>query len=46
MILDLTSEELKAVQALDEALAQYLDPIDNSSLMEYPEKPKKTRKRG
>lgn len=35
MILDLTSEELKAVQALDD-----------SSLMEYPEKPKKTRKRG
>ena len=36
--------EIKA--ALDEALAQYLDPIDEKSLMEYPEKLKKARKRG
>ena len=40
------TNRLKIKEALDEALAQYLDPIDDSSLMEYPEKPKKTRKRG
>ena len=40
------THRLEIKEALDEALAQYLDPIDDSSLMEYPEKPKKTRKRG
>ena len=40
------TNRLEIKEALDEALAQYLDPIDDSSLMEYPEKPKKTRKRG
>ena len=40
------TNRLKIKEALDEVLAQYLDPIDDSSLMEYPEKPKKTRKRG
>lgn len=40
------TNRLKIKEALDEALAYYLDPIDDSSLMEYPEKPKKTRKRG
>ena len=40
------TNRLEIKEALDEALAQYLDPIDDSSLMEYPEKPKKTIKRG
>lgn len=40
------TNRLEIKEALDEALAQYLDPIDDSELMEYPEKPKKTRKRG
>lgn len=40
------TNRLEIKEALDEALAQYLDPIDDSTLMEYPEKPKKTRKRG
>ena len=40
------TNRLEIKEALDEALAQYLDPIDESELMEYPEKPKKTRKRG
>jgi len=40
------TNRLEIKEALDEALAKYLDPIDDSSLMEYPEKPKKTRKRG
>jgi len=32
--------------ALDEALALLLDKIDDAALMEYPEKPKKARRRG
>lgn len=39
------TNRLEIKEALDEALAQYLDPIDESTLMEYPEKPKKTRKK-
>ena len=40
------TNRLEIKEALDEALAQYLGDIDESTLMEYPEKPKKTRKRG
>lgn len=39
------TNRLEIKEALDEALAQYLNNIDDSGLMEYPEKPKKTRKR-
>lgn len=39
------TNRLEIKEALDEALAQYLDPIDESTLMEYPEKPRKTRKK-
>ena len=39
------TNRLEIKEALDEALAQYLDPIDEITLMEYPEKPKKTRKK-
>ena len=33
-------------EALDEALETFFSTIDTSALMESPEKPKKTRKRG
>ena len=39
------TNRLEIKEALDEALAQYLDHINDNELMEYPGKPKKTRKR-
>ena len=39
------TNRLEIKEALDEALAQYLEPIDDSTLMEYPEKPRKSRKK-
>ena len=40
------TNRLEQKEALDQILGDFLDTIDDSSLMEYPEKPKKTRKRG
>lgn len=40
------TNRLEQKEALDEILGNFLDTIDDSELMEYPEKPKKTRKRG
>lgn len=40
------TNRLEVKEALDEALGQFLSQIDDADLMEYPEKPKKTRKRG
>lgn len=40
------TNRLEIKEALDEALTQYLNHIDDNELMEYPERPKKTRKRG
>ena len=39
------TNRLEQKEALDEILGAFLDEIDDSTLMEYPEKPKKTRKR-
>lgn len=38
------TNRLEIKEALDEALAQYLNQIDEAELMEYPEKPRKIRK--
>ncbi len=40
------TNRLEQKEALDQILGSFLDAIDDGSLMEYPEKPKKTRKRG
>ena len=40
------TNRLEQKEALDQILGEFLDQIDDSALMEYPEKPKKTRKRG
>jgi len=40
------TNRLEIKEALDEILGDFLGSIDDSELMEYPEKPKKTRKRG
>jgi len=40
------TNRLEIKEALDQILGDFLDTIDDSELMEYPEKPKKTRKRG
>ena len=40
------TNRLEQKEALDQILGDFLDQIDDSELMEYPEKPKKTRKRG
>ena len=40
------TNRLEQKEALDEILGNFLDTIDEADLMEYPEKPKKTRKRG
>lgn len=40
------TNRLEVKEALDEALESFFSNIDTSSLMEYPEKPKKARKRG
>lgn len=40
------TNRLEIKEALDEALDQFLAKIDDSDLMEYPEKPRKSRKRG
>ena len=39
------TNRLEIKEALDEALEKFLSGIDESTLMEYPEKPKKTRRR-
>lgn len=40
------TNRLEQKEALDEILGNFLATIDEGSLMEYPEKPRKTRKRG
>lgn len=40
------TNRLEIKEALDEALAKFLEGIDDADLMEYPEKPRKTRRRG
>ena len=40
------TNRLEQKEALDQILGEFLDQIDDSALMEYPEKTKKTRKRG
>jgi len=40
------TNRLEQKEALDQILGDFLATIDDSALMEYPEKPKKTRKRG
>lgn len=40
------TNRLEQKEALDQILGDFLDQIDESGLMEYPEKPKKNRKRG
>ncbi len=40
------TNRLEQREALDQILGDFLATIDDSTLMEYPEKPKKTRKRG
>lgn len=40
------TNRLEQKEALDQILGDFLDNIEDSALMEYPEKPKKTRKRG
>lgn len=40
------TNRLEIKEALDQILGDFLETIDDSELMEYPEKPKKTRKRG
>ncbi len=40
------TNRLEIKEALDEALETFFSTIDLSALMEYPEKPKKTRNRG
>lgn len=39
------TNRLEQKEALDDILGAFLDKIDESDLMEYPEKPKKTRRR-
>lgn len=40
------TNRLEQKEALDQILGDFLETIDESKLMEYPEKPKKTRRRG
>ncbi len=40
------TNRLEVKEALDQALEAFFSTIDTSALIEYPEKPKKTRKRG
>ncbi len=40
------TNRLEVKEALDQALEAFFSTIDTSTLIEYPEKPKKTRKRG
>lgn len=40
------TNRLEQKEALDQILGDFLATIDDSELMEYPEKPKKPRKRG
>lgn len=39
------TNRLEQKEALDQILGAFLDQIDDSELMEYPEKPKKTRRK-
>lgn len=39
------TNRLEQKEALDKILGDFLDSIDESALMEYPEKPKKTRRK-
>lgn len=39
------TNRLEVKEALDEALEKFISGIDKSKLMEYPEKPKKNRKK-
>ena len=39
------TNRLEQKEALDQILGAFLSTIDDSTLIEYPEKPKKTRKR-
>ena len=40
------TNRLEIKEALDEALEKFVAALDTATLLEYPEKPKKTRKRG
>ena len=40
------TNRLEQKEALDQILGAFLDTINEADLMEYPEKPKKNRKRG
>ena len=40
------TNRLEQKEALDQILTDFLANIDEGTLMEYPEKPKKTRRRG
>ena len=40
------TNRLEIKEALDEALETFFASIDTAALMEYPERPKKTRRRG
>jgi len=40
------TNRLEIKEALDQILTDFFDSIDLSSLLDFPEKPKKTRKRG
>ena len=40
------TNRLEQKEALDNALGFFLNQIDDAELLEYPEKPKKSRKRG
>lgn len=39
------TNRLEIKEALDDILGDFLDRIDDAELMEYPEKPKKTRRK-
>ena len=39
------TNRLEIKEALDDILGDFLDQIDDAELMEYPEKPKKTRRK-
>lgn len=40
------TNRLEQKEALDQILGDFLNTINDADLMEYPEKPKKTRRRG
>ena len=40
------TNRLEIKEALDEALEKFIAALDTTTLLEYPEKPKKTRNRG